>query len=53
MSQLAGANADSQTNVTINADFNITGASDPKKIADEVMQKIQLTMKKSGSVTRI
>ena len=52
MSQMAG-NSDSQTNVTINADFNITGASDPKKIADEVMQKIQLTMKKSGSVTRI
>ena len=52
VSQMSG-NTDSQTNVTINADFNITGASDPKKIADEVMQKIQLTMKKSGSVTRI
>jgi hypothetical protein len=46
-------NNENTNNVTINADFNITGSADPKKIAEEVMQKIQITMKKSGTGNRI
>ena len=43
--------ASSVNNATINAEFHISGA-DPKTIADEVMHKLHVTMKKSGSVNR-
>lgn len=53
MESMGAIHNENTNNVTINADFNITGGADPKRIAEEVMQKIQITMKKSGTGNRI
>jgi TP901 family phage tail tape measure protein len=45
------SSASSTNNATINAEFHISGG-DAKEIAQEVMNKLKISMKKSGSVNR-